>query len=225
MRRIIFVLSFCFLAFFLSPLVRAGDDWQPISPEELKMTSEPKAPGASAIYLYRQVDRDDEKFNEIDYARIKIFTDEGRKYADVEIPYVKGFGNIKNIRAAAGHHSLLAVGLFSGSERHLFEQESRTHPIYYHYAYEDKDDVEIELPAGMQVSGLPKPQVIDGKICNYRSDVTSTNNSLHLHRDLAVNALILDSKYYGTLRNFYQQVRTGDEQQVVLSGTTSAAQN
>jgi hypothetical protein len=127
--------------------------------------------------------------------------------------------------STAGHHLLLPVGLFSGSERHLFEQESRTHPIYYHYAYEDKDDVEIELPAGMQVSGLPKPQVIDGKICNYRSDVTSTNNSLHLHRDLAVNALILDSKYYGTLRNFYQQVRTGDEQQVVLSGTTSAAQN
>jgi hypothetical protein len=103
MRRIIFVLSFCFLAFFLSPLVRAGDDWQPISPEELKMTSEPKAPGASAIYLYRQVDRDDEKFNEIDYARIKIFTDEGRKYADVEIPYVKGFGSIKGIRARTIH--------------------------------------------------------------------------------------------------------------------------
>jgi hypothetical protein len=95
MRRIIFVLSFCFLAFFLSPLVRAGDDWQPISPEELRMISEPKAPGASAIYLYRQVDRDDVKFREIDYARIKIFTDEGRKYADVEIPYVKGFGSIK----------------------------------------------------------------------------------------------------------------------------------
>src|SRR6184192_639649 len=39
--------------------VSAGDEWQPISQEELKMPSEPKAPGAPAIILYRQVDRDD----------------------------------------------------------------------------------------------------------------------------------------------------------------------
>ena len=39
--------------------VSAGDEWQPITPEELKMTGEPKAPGAPAVILYRQVDRDD----------------------------------------------------------------------------------------------------------------------------------------------------------------------
>src|SRR5258708_12403442 len=36
-------------------LVSAGDEWQPISQEELKMTSVPEAPEAPAIYLYRQV--------------------------------------------------------------------------------------------------------------------------------------------------------------------------
>ncbi len=41
----------------LTPATDA-DDWQPITPEELKMTAEPKAPGAAAINLYRQVDRD-----------------------------------------------------------------------------------------------------------------------------------------------------------------------
>ena len=38
-----------------------GDDWQPISPEELKMTGVPEAPGAPAVILYRQVDRDDSR--------------------------------------------------------------------------------------------------------------------------------------------------------------------
>ena len=33
--------------------------FQPVSPDELKMVSEAKAPGAAAIILYRQVDRDD----------------------------------------------------------------------------------------------------------------------------------------------------------------------
>jgi hypothetical protein len=53
------------------------------------MTSEPKAPGAPAIILFREVDRDDRGLtaHEDVYFRIKILTEEGRKYADVEIPF------------------------------------------------------------------------------------------------------------------------------------------
>jgi|SRR5450432_3681408 Domain of Unknown Function with PDB structure (DUF3857) len=77
----------------------AADDWQPITPEELKMTSEPNAPGAPAVLLYRQVDRDDQDSHEDDYVRIKVFTEEGRKYADVEIPFLKGRDDIRQIEA------------------------------------------------------------------------------------------------------------------------------
>jgi uncharacterized protein DUF3857 len=97
------------ILFCLLPLVTlrspasSGDEWLPVTPEELKMTSEPKAPGAPAIYLYRQVDRDDVDSREYNYARIKIFTEEGRKLADIEIPFIKGAGNIKNIQARAIH--------------------------------------------------------------------------------------------------------------------------
>src|SRR5207344_2821443 len=64
MRRCAFLLvvvGAAFLAFVLGPsrLVQASDDWLPVDTAELKMTAEPKAPGAPAIYLYRQVDRDD----------------------------------------------------------------------------------------------------------------------------------------------------------------------
>jgi hypothetical protein len=79
-----------------------ADEWQPISPEELKMTADAAAPGAPAIILYRQVDRDDSDAHtphEYNYMREKIFTEEGRKYADVEIPFVRGEYDIINIRA------------------------------------------------------------------------------------------------------------------------------
>ena len=73
---------------FILP-VSAGDEWLPITPEELKMTSDPKAPGAPAITLYRQVDRDDSdpmRPHEYNYVRKKIFTEEGRKAnPDLEI--------------------------------------------------------------------------------------------------------------------------------------------
>ena len=77
-----------------------GDEWQPITPEELKMTSVPEAPGAAAVILYRQVDRDDGRTpHEDNYVRIKVLTEEGRKYANVEIPFFKEYGNIVNIKA------------------------------------------------------------------------------------------------------------------------------
>jgi len=65
------------------------------------MTSEPQAPGAAAILLYRQVDRDDNgrTSHEDNYFRIKILTEEGRKYADIEIPFLKQSENIVNVRA------------------------------------------------------------------------------------------------------------------------------
>ena len=79
----------------------AGIGFQPVSPDELKMTGEPHAPGASAIILYRQVDRDDNgrTSHEDHYVRIKILSEAGRKYADIEIPFIKYWENIVNIHA------------------------------------------------------------------------------------------------------------------------------
>jgi hypothetical protein len=78
-----------------------GIGFQQVSPDELKMTSEPLAMGAPAIILYRQVDRDDNvrTGHEDNYFRIKILTEEGRKHANVEIPFLKGNDNVVNVRA------------------------------------------------------------------------------------------------------------------------------
>ena len=88
------------LAWFC-PVSAASVGFQPVSPDELKMTGDSHAPGAPAIILFRQVDRDDNgrTSHEGNYVRIKILTEEGRKYADVEIPFYADEGKIDNIRA------------------------------------------------------------------------------------------------------------------------------
>ena len=99
----------------------AFDDWRPISPEELKMTAEPQAPGAPAIILWRQVDRDDRGLtaHEKNYFRIKILTEEGRKYADVEIPFAKSSGNnVVNIKA----RTIAPDGSITNYEGKVFEK-------------------------------------------------------------------------------------------------------
>ena len=76
-----------------------ADEWKPITPDELKMTSLAEAPGAPAVILYREVNRDDGRTpHEDNYVRIKVLTEEGRKYANVEIPFFKDSGNVHGVK-------------------------------------------------------------------------------------------------------------------------------
>jgi hypothetical protein len=56
-------------------------------------------------------------------------------------------------------------------------------------------------------------------------NVENGNGSTHVVRKLNVDFLMLDQKYYTALRNFFQVVRSGDEQQIVLQPGTASASN
>jgi transglutaminase-like putative cysteine protease len=127
--------------------------------------------------------------------------------------------------SAAGRRALLPVGLFSATEKHIFEHANRVHPIYFDFPYENVDDITIELPLGWQASSLPAPQKQDGHIILYTLQVDNGKGALHLTRTLNVNILEIEQKYYTALRNFFQNVRAGDEQQIVLQPGTAAASN
>jgi Domain of Unknown Function with PDB structure (DUF3857) len=75
------------------------DDWRQVTPEELSMVKEPLAPGAPAIYLYTQTDRTDSTNIEKVYRQIKILTDAGRVYGNLEIQYDKYAEAIRGIEA------------------------------------------------------------------------------------------------------------------------------
>lgn len=64
----------------------AAVDFPPITPEEKAMTSIPQQPNAPAVILYREDITDDTKNFHTVYVRLKVLSEEGRKYQDVEIP-------------------------------------------------------------------------------------------------------------------------------------------
>jgi uncharacterized protein DUF3857 len=127
--------------------------------------------------------------------------------------------------SGAGKRALLPVGLFSGPEKHMCEHSTRVHPLYFQYLFEKTDDVHIELPLGWQISSLPQAQNTDAKVMAYTLKVENEKGTLHFERHLRSGLTFLDQKYYPALRNFYQAVRTGDEQQVVLQPAATAASN
>jgi transglutaminase-like putative cysteine protease len=98
-RRILSTLAL--LAVALSPVLAArADQFTAPTKEELEMTSLPGYPGAPAVVLYREeITRDDLHVVQ-HYDRIKILTEEGKKYANVEFRYVSTTSDSANPQLA-----------------------------------------------------------------------------------------------------------------------------
>jgi hypothetical protein len=118
--------------------------------------------------------------------------------------------------SGAGRRALFPVGLFSANEKHVFEHAERIYPVYFHNSYLRSDKVTVTLPLGWKVTTVPAPVNQDAKAVAYTVKAEDNQGVLHLSRTLRNELVWLDKAKYGVLRNFFQLVRTGDEQQVVL---------
>ena len=118
--------------------------------------------------------------------------------------------------SGAGRRALFPMGLFSANEKHVFEHANRSYPLYFQNAYLRSDDVTVNLPLGWKVGSVPAPINRDAKAVVYTVSAVDEKGTLHITRSLRNELVWLDKDKYGILRNFFQLVRTGDEQQVVL---------
>ncbi len=139
------------------------------------------------------------------------------EWASSEKPLVAEFSlKIPGWASNAGRRVMIPAAIFTAGEKGLFERENRVHPVYFTFPYQKADDVTIELPPGWQVISVPPPQNPNGGAAVYNLKVEQSPGALRLTRKLSIDILMLQQKYYGTLRNFFQVVRTGDGEQIVV---------
>jgi Domain of Unknown Function with PDB structure (DUF3857) len=92
-----------FLCLALAFPLALSAQFQKPTEEELKMTADPKAPGAAAVYLnINEIDNDPRHFQSR-YARIKILAERGKELGTVELPYLKSKWKITDIKARTIH--------------------------------------------------------------------------------------------------------------------------
>jgi hypothetical protein len=102
MRLLIFPLSIVCLGLLLPIPVVAGDDWRPVTPEELASKTPVVEKDADAEAIFWEVRIDDSQPEELslkNYIRVKIFTDRGKdSQSKIDLPYL-GSNRIKDIAA------------------------------------------------------------------------------------------------------------------------------
>src|ERR1035441_701169 len=83
--------------------IARADQWTAPTPEELKMTSQPEVPGAAAVYLFKEEITDDKLHMWSKYVRLKVLTEAGKEYANVELKsYSSSEGGGYTVNAIAG---------------------------------------------------------------------------------------------------------------------------
>ncbi len=134
-----------------------------------------------------------------------------------EAPLVAEFNlKIPGWVSNAGKRAVIPAAIFTAAEKGIFEHASRTLPVYFEYPHAKLDDVTVELPAGWQVSSVPEARDQNLQTVHYALKAEQGSGTLRLTRKLSIDILLLEAKYYPALRSFFQVVRTGDGEQIVL---------
>ncbi|HEY6945538.1 MAG TPA: DUF3857 domain-containing protein [Candidatus Acidoferrum sp.] len=148
----------------------------------------------------------------------KLLSAEG--WTTTEAPLKAQFEiQVANYGSKAGQRLLLPVGVFHFAGPHPFASTHRTNPVYLDYPWETYEHVKLVLPPGMQMESLPAASKVERGQTVYQSSAQKAekqDNVLELNRSLKMAVYYLAAERYQVLRQFYEEIRAGDEQQVVL---------
>jgi hypothetical protein len=159
MRKSVFMRNTLLLAALASPALLLAQ-FQPPTDEELKMTADPKAPGAAAVYLNVEEDASDELHFHSFYARIKVLQEKGKDLATVEIPYEHRNFKVSDIKARTIHSDGTMIPL-AGKPEDLLISKTKT---------KDGDNKQFNR----MVFTLPSVEV--GSILEYRYEIRYDDN-------------------------------------------------
>ena len=144
-------------ALAIAPLARAQTKFIDPTPDELHMTSLPGYPGVAAVVLDKEEITKDDLHSSTHYARIKILTEDGKKYANVEIAYASLTGDFDFI---------------GGEDKTVEDIQGRTiHPDGTIIPFTGKPYLKtIEKTKGVKVEEkvFTLPDVTPGSIIEYR---------------------------------------------------------
>jgi transglutaminase-like putative cysteine protease len=153
MRKSLFLSCAVGLCAALSPAVLLAQ-FQTPNPDELKMTSDPKAPGAAAVYLdYEETDNDG-LHSQIYYARIKVLTEKGKEAATVQIPYWGGEFSIGSVTGRTIHSDGTIVPLTVKPEDLLIQKVNEVEVGHETYAEQVREQRTVFTLPSVEVGSV-----------------------------------------------------------------------
>jgi hypothetical protein len=123
-----------------------------------------------------------------------------------------------NYASISSNKMIFAVDAFNQNSENVRRIRNRKNPFEIQRGYLDKDEIEINLPAGFTIEFLPTNYELKGKFGEYKTEIIKKeNNKLLYKRSMFVNKGKYSNKEYDEYRLFMEQVSRNDNAKIVLT--------
>jgi Domain of Unknown Function with PDB structure (DUF3857) len=137
--------------------------------------------------------------------------------------HVEGTLTIPSFGTGAAQRMLLPLEIFEATETASFASEKRYNAVYFHYPYEETDDLKLHMPPGYKAETMPPDRKVNlGAVSYDLSTTAAPDGTVEVKRHLMVNGILFSKDQYPTLRRFFAVVKTNDHAQMVFQNAASA---
>lgn len=126
--------------------------------------------------------------------------------------------------SATGKRLLLPVSVLH-LRKQVFDSSQREYPVYFSYPYRVVDDMEISIPAQLQVDALPPARSAKRDFGRYESSRAAEAGRFRMKRTFVIDGMVFPIEAYPDIRQFFTDVRTADEEMAAFKFSESAQRN
>lgn len=142
---------------------------------------------------------------------------------DAEKPFTYQYKiRVPNYAAKTGKRLFLQPGFFEYGTTPLFSSATRKYPIYFHYAWSEQDNIEIELPKGFALDNAESPASINDPsnigLLDIKITIDKTTNMMTYRRKFhfANGPYLFPTSSYEALKNLFDGFNKTDLQSITL---------
>jgi len=117
----------------------------------------------------------------------------------------------------AGERLLFPISILQQSSKKPFRASTRNNPIYFPYGHQEIDELTVQPPQGYKVESLPVTRgASNPKGYSYKLETEEKGTKLTFKRNFIMESDYFAVERYPEIRDFYDFVRSNDEEQAVL---------
>ncbi len=126
------------------------------------------------------------------------------------------------ILSRAGKRVMMPGDFFVVNRPAMFTHSERFHIVYFHFPPREVDNIRIILPSSLEVESLPPQSISQLDYATYSSKRSQQANMIVTERNMEVGGLVFPLPEYKNLKGFYDKLKEGDDQQVMLRSAVHA---
>jgi hypothetical protein len=125
---------------------------------------------------------------------------------------------------AAGKRLMLPQHLFQVNEKSRFSAAQRSNPVYFHFPWQEADEVHIKIPAGMSVESLAPDDTLKLEYAVYQAhQKQEAPDKIFSRRDFIMGGMVFSQDKYKDLKSFFDKVKSDDDQPALVRLSPSVA--